>query len=101
MRIEFSRSGGITGIRLTLTLDTATLPSEEAGLLEDCVNRSGFFELPEILPSGGADRVQYKLTIERDGTSHSVQMDDGAIPEALSTLIKRLEAASRARPAMQ
>jgi hypothetical protein len=38
-------------------------------------------------------------SIERDGSGHSVQMDDGAIPEALAALIKRLETASRARPA--
>jgi hypothetical protein len=97
MRIEFSRSGGITGIRLSLTVDTATMPSEEARELEDCVDRSGFFELPEVLHSGGADRLQYRLSIERDGISHFIQMDDGTIPEALSPLIKRLEAASRAR----
>jgi hypothetical protein len=101
MRIAFSRSGGITGIRLGLTLDTATMPSEDARELEDCVLRSGFFELPEVLYSGGADRLQYKLTIERNGVSHSVQMEDGAIPETLSPLIKRLEAALRARPASQ
>jgi hypothetical protein len=99
MRIDFSRSGGIIGARLSLTLDTATMPSEEARELEDCVNRSGFFELPEVLHSGGADRFQYRLSIERDGSCHSVQMDDGAIPGALAALIKRLETASRARRA--
>lgn len=99
MRIDFSQSGGITGIRLSLTLDTATLPPDEAREFEDCVNRSGFFDLPEVLQSAGADRIQYRLTIERDRTSHSVQMDDGAIPSALAPLIKRLEADSRLRPA--
>jgi hypothetical protein len=101
MRINFSLSGGFTGIRRSVTLDTATMSRDEASELEDCVNRAGFFDLPEVLQSGGADRLQYKLTIERDAASHSIQMDDGSIPLALSLLIKKLEAAARVRPTAQ
>jgi hypothetical protein len=101
MRINFSLSGGFTGIRRNLTLDTATMPRDEARELEDCVNRAGFFDLPKVLQSGGVDRLQYKLTIESDAASHSIQMDDGAIPLALLPLIKKLEAATRASPAAQ
>lgn len=98
MRINFSQSGGFTGIRRSLSLDTGTMPPDEARELEDSVNSAGFFDLPEVLQSGGADRLQYKLTIERDAASHSIQMDDGSIPLALSPLIKKLEAAARAGP---
>jgi emfourin len=98
MRINFSLSGGFSGIRRSVSLDTATMPGDEARELEDSVNRAGFFDLPEVLQSRGADRLQYKLTIERDALSHSVQMDDGSIPAALSPLIKKLEAAARANP---
>src|ERR1700730_12644000 len=98
MRINFSLSGGFTGIRRSLSLDGTTMPREEARELEESVNRAGFFDLPGVLQSGGADRLQYKLTIDRDGSSHSVQMDDGSIPSALSPLIKKLAAAARAQP---
>jgi|SRR5579859_4992989 len=97
MRIEFTRSGGYTGIRLNRTFDTVQLPEEEAHQLDQLVDAANFFNLPEGLQSGGADKLQYKISIERDGKTHTVQADERAAPPSLAGLIKKLEAAARAR----
>ena len=97
MRIEFARSGGYAGIRLSRTFDTDKLPEEEARQLEQLVDAANFFSLPETLQSAGADKFQYKISIERDGKAHTVQADERAAPPPLASLIKKLEVAARAR----
>jgi hypothetical protein len=97
MRIDFTRSGGFTGIPLRKTLDTDTLPAEEGQELQRLVDGADFFGLPEMLRSGGADKRQYKITIERDGKTHAVEMDERAIPATLKPLVTKLETAARNR----
>jgi hypothetical protein len=97
MRIEFTRSGGFAGMRLSRTFDTGQLPEEEAHQLDQLVDAANFFSLPETLQSGGADKFQYKISIERDGKAHTVQADERAAPPPLASLIKKLEVAARAR----
>ncbi len=97
MRIEFTRSGGFAGMRLSRTFDTGQLPEEEARQLDQLVDAANFFSLPETLESGGADKFQYKISIERDGKAHTVQADERAAPPPLGSLIKKLEASARSR----
>ncbi len=97
MRIEFTRSGGFAGTRLSRTFDTDQLPEEEKRQLDQLVDAANFFSLPQTLQSGGADRFQYKISIERDGKAHTVQADERAAPPPLASLIKKLEVAARAR----
>jgi hypothetical protein len=97
MRIEFTRSGGFAGIRLSRTFDTDQLPEEDARELEQLVDAANFFSLPETQQSGGADKLQYRISIERDGKTHTVQTDERAAPPPLTSLIKKLEAAARGR----
>jgi hypothetical protein len=97
MRIEFTRSGGFAGIRLNRTFDTSQMPEEDARQLEQLVDAANFFSLPETLQSGGADKLQYRISVERDGDTHTVQADERAAPPPLASLIEKLEAAARAR----
>jgi hypothetical protein len=97
MRVEFTRSGGFAGIRLNRTFDTSQMPEEDGRQLEQLVDAANFFSLPETLQSGGADKLQYRISVERDGDTHTVQADERAAPPLLASLIKKLEAAARAR----
>jgi len=97
MRIEFTRSGGYAGIRVNRTFDTEQLPQAEGQQLDQLVDAANFFSLPETLQSGGADKFQYKISVERDGKTHTVQADERAAPAPLASLIKKLEAAARTR----
>ena len=101
MRIQFERTGGVGGIRLTAEVDTdqlqvtygasraqRALSPEEARDVETLVESSGFFALPARTSSAtqGADRFQYTITVESAGKRHSVQTTDEAAPAALRTL---------------
>ena len=105
MRVQFERSGGFGGIRLTAELDTDKLRAtygatrvqrvlslEEARHLERLVESSNFFALPARMSSAtpGADRFQYIITVESSGKRHSVQTTDEAAPAALRALIASL-----------
>jgi hypothetical protein len=73
------------------------MPDEDARQLEQLVDAANFFDLPETLQSGGADKLQYRISVERDGKIHTVKADERAAPPPLASLIKRLESATRAR----
>ena len=92
MRIEFVRSGGFAGMRLTCNVDTSDLPQEQASSLDKLVSDAGFFELPETLApkSPMPDRFEYRLTVDGAEQSHSVVVSDAAAPESLRPLLNYL-----------
>ena len=97
MYIEFERSGGFAGLSLQLRVDTATLPEEEAAELQQLVQQSAFFSVPErsVVNPSGADRFNYKLTIERDGHRHTVETMDSSSLALLQPLLERLTRMAR------
>ena len=97
MHIEFTRSGGFAGLRINRSFDTAAMAPEEAQELSGLIDSASFFELPETLKSSGADQLQYKITIEHEGKTHTVTADERAVPATLSPLVKRLMVAARNR----
>ncbi len=98
MRINYERSGGFAGMRITTTVDTQSLPADQANDLNQLVASSGFFNLPATIPSGGgADLYTYTVTISDQGRQHTVTVKDGSIPPALQPLLQRLTSLARGR----
>jgi hypothetical protein len=97
MRINFERTGGFLGTRLTVEVLTETLTPAEADEMELLVEGAHFFDLPPVLkPSTeGMDRFQYKLTVERGAQFHTVETSESAAPEHLQPLIDLLTDAAR------
>jgi hypothetical protein len=97
MRIHFERSGGFTGMRLEAAIDTQVLSPDEAENLHLLIEEAGFFDLPPELsaPVPGADQFQYRLTVETAEREHSIAISDGAVPDTLQPLIRRLTILSR------
>ena len=98
MKVEFSRSGGVAGIRLTATLDTEMLPREEAERLRRLIVSAALFDLPASLKSTTLrpDQFQYRVAIE-DGTRvKKVEMDEASIPEIFQPLLDYLVERARA-----
>ena len=97
MRIYFERSGGMMGKPMTATVDTKKLPSDEATAWREMVLESSFFALPEALSatSEGRDQYQYKVVVEVEDVSHTVETTDGAVPDSLRPLLRRLTIATR------
>lgn len=97
MRIYFERSGGLMGKPMTATVDTNKLPSGEADSWREMVLESRFFGLPETTarPSPAPDQFQYKVVVEVEDVSHTVETTDGTAPESLRPLLRRLTVATR------
>jgi hypothetical protein len=95
VRIYFERTGGIAGMTMATTFDSATLSVDEANQLRQLIDTADFFHLPPNFSSlpPHPDRFQYKLTIEESGKCHTVVVNEEAVPEALRPLIKWLRAA--------
>ena len=92
MRIEYERTGGFAGMRLAATIDTATLPADQAGALHSAVEAAHFFDLPARIPSrsGVADQFLYHVAIEDVGKRHTVDVGETAAPPALQALLQQL-----------
>ena len=94
MKIYFERSGGFTGIPVSMTIDTSSLPTKEARIIQKIVEDSHFFELPptpnKTSRAGAADFFQYQITIENSTRKYTVKSDDISIDPKLKLLINLL-----------
>ncbi|MBW4592333.1 MAG: hypothetical protein KME46_05260 [Brasilonema angustatum HA4187-MV1] len=90
MRISFERTGGFAGISTKKTVDTASIPANEADQLPSLLEAADFFNLPENITASTrqADRFQYKLTVEDKGREHTVTVSEAALPGTLRPLIE-------------
>lgn len=88
MRVTLERSGGFTGIPMTVTVDGADLAPEDAAMLQQLVNQAHFFDLPTTLPTQPQpDRFQYQITIDTGDRVHEVTGGESALPADLRPLI--------------
>jgi hypothetical protein len=89
MRVLVERSGGFAGISRTYSFSSDRMPAEEGRRVAELVEAAGFFGLPSVIRATepGADRFQYKITVESGQGSHTVQVDEGAVPPGLEPVI--------------
>lgn len=99
MRIEFERSGGFAGMRLSGRVDTSELSAEQAHSLAEAVDAAHFWDLPGEIPGDrtGADRFQYVVTVEAADRRHTVRVGESAMPEALDVLVEAVTRLVRRR----
>jgi hypothetical protein len=105
MRIQFERSGGLMGMRMTAHFDTSHLPQEDATELEDMIHSAAFFDLPANLQnSAGADQFEYRLTVERPDPAdpateqtHTVQVGETTAPPEMQLLLRKLTLLARSQ----
>ena len=85
-------------MRLTATLDSESLPPEEADRLRRLIAATSFFEqAPRHSRIGGADRFQYEVTVEDGDRIKKVEMDEPSVPEAFRPLLDYLIDSARTR----
>src|SRR5690349_10435528 len=100
MRLTFKMEGGLAafpGLSGPVTVDTDSLPPDEARSLEQLVEACRFFEQPSAPPvAGGPDARTYTLAIEQGGRSHSLSVGD-PVPEPVRPLFERSQALARGR----
>ena len=97
MRVSFERTGGFAGITKKTTVDTDTLPPNEASTLARLVEVADLFRLPEQITSLNpqSDRFQYKLIVEDNDKQHTVTVSEAALPGTLRPLIEWLQKISQ------
>ena len=87
-------------MRLVVSVDTDSLPAEDASRLVQLVEKAGFFELEQGSADAppGRDRFEYRLMIESQiWGRHTVVMPESAVPEELRPLLDHLNAMARRR----
>ena len=99
MHIQFERTGGVAGMRLTITIDSDSISSEDAAALRDMIHSASFFELPakSQKSQSGADRFQYKVIVEIDERRHTIEIEESAVPASLRPLLNWLTEKAKSR----
>ena len=98
MRIIFNRSGGIMGLKTSLTVNLNDLPSDQAETLRKLVEEANFFTLPENPPNRPhPDGFQYTITVETKTVKHTVHTSDTAAPQELQPLLQELSQRARSQ----
>ena len=99
MRVHFERTGGMAGMQFAATIDGEALTPDERAQFEELITAVDFFALPErlVAPSPGADRFQYRVTVERGEERHTVVISEAVAPPALRPLLDWLTRAMRGR----
>jgi|ERR1700722_1606781 hypothetical protein len=97
MRISIERTGGFAGIKQTNSVSTDQLPPEESRKVAGLVEAAGFSDLPPVIRSTepGGDQFQYKVTVEGDHGSHTVQVDEAAVPPSLQPVLNWVKNSAR------
>ena len=99
VNLHFERTGGFAGLRLSHDIGSADLTPEENNEFSRLIDASHFFDLPAEIRAAnpGADRFQYKLTLNTGPRQHTVALDDAAVPETMRPLINWVTAKVRTR----
>ena len=101
MNIHFERSGGFAGMTMNVDIDTHALSDTEREALMTHLSNSEFFALPAAIVDAsttGADRYNYRITLESSDRTHTVECTDGSAPASLTPLLDWLNDSVRRAP---
>jgi len=98
MKVQFQRTGGFGGIRLSVVLDTDEILIEEATQLRRLVLKSSFFDhsgagLRSASPM--PDQFQYWISVEEGDKKKEITIYETAMPKRLRPLVDHLLEQSR------
>jgi hypothetical protein len=85
MQVQVLRRGGLAGVRLQGSVDTRELSPAEATHAEATLR-----ELPFGRSSGPPshpDAFQYEITLQHEGSTHCVVLDEAEVPDALRPIV--------------
>jgi hypothetical protein len=98
MKIQLERSGGFTGMRLKVAIDTDQLDPQEKSALEALAESALGSGSPEknASPGPGADRFSYRITIEKQGAPQTIEIGEAGLSENLRAFVQRVILLGRA-----
>lgn len=84
------------GRMVSLTINLADLPDDQAKHLDELLARADFFKLPEDLTQKVMpDSFSYNITVSIDERQHSVRVNDSTVPDDLRPLLEELSRQAR------
>jgi hypothetical protein len=95
MKITYRRTGGFAPIPVSCSLDTETMPADEAQELVRLVHASGFMKLESRRNSAARDVRLHTIKVEHDAAGKDVSFDDVSIPAEVRPLIQFLQARAK------
>jgi hypothetical protein len=88
MKLTVLRGGGVAGTVVKTELASGDLSAEDAGMLHKLVQDAGLIDWGEReSPPSRPDEPSYRLTLEQAGHSHTVDLTETTMPEAVRSLI--------------
>ena len=89
MQIRLTRSGGLTGLRRTITVDDSRLAPADRAQLQELLDRAGLERLPARVAATDSqpDRFQYELQVEDGVRRQTITVDEAALPATLQPLL--------------
>lgn len=97
-KIEFERTGGFMGRKVSLTLNLDDLPPDQVQTLQQLIDEADFFNLSDSpAKSSAPDSFTYTITVTTDTRHHTLKTDDITAPDKLRPLLTELSARARAR----
>jgi len=85
MQVEVVRRGGIAGVTVRGTVDTAEFPPDVAAAAEAALRGLAFDRPPS--PPRHPDSFQYAVSVVHGGTPRTAVLDEADVPPALLPLI--------------
>ncbi|MEO8355305.1 MAG: protealysin inhibitor emfourin [Chloroflexota bacterium] len=96
-KINFKRTGGVTGRVIDTDIDLNELPDNESQELMQLITQTNFFKIPQnLIGHATPDEYEYTITVEAGNTHHTIQTSDTNAPESLRPLLEKLSTLSRA-----
>ena len=96
MIIKLERSGGFTGIPISVEFNSEDLPSALTDLVKKIMENKQSNALPlRSTPKGAADHYTYKISIVNGKKKRTMICDQYAVQDDLMSLIKQLEKFSK------
>jgi Emfourin len=95
-KINFKRSGGITGREVNTDIDLNELPAADSQDLMQLISETNFFNIPQnLIDQVTPDEYEYTVTVEAGNSHHTVHTSDTTAPESLRPLLQKLSLLAR------
>lgn len=93
MKVTFVRSGGITGLKMVATVDSADLPADQQGVVSTLLTQD--LRGSGASPPGGADQFSYQLEIQQGDRTVQRSWAEPEVDETVRPLLAALTRQAR------
>ena len=95
-RINFKRTGGMTGREIESDIDLNEMPADESQELMRLLTDTGFFSIPQnLIEHTVPDEYEYTITVDAGNTHHTIHTSDSNAPDSLRPLLDKLSMLAR------